>query len=112
MIMRSLISALAVGSVLQVLMVIAGHQVPAVKDYFAPGGMLFSLVAGFVYARSAGSGWNDVLIGGVLAGGLCALIGIGISVALKDVPATLLLMGTAGSAVAGAVGAAIAKAIG
>jgi hypothetical protein len=51
------------------------------------------------------------LIGGVVAGASCAFIGLAVSVLLKDVPASLLLFGTAGSAVTGLIGAATGKAL-
>jgi len=47
---------------------------------------------------------GSAILGGVLAGGLCALIGIAVSYLLKDVPASLLALGTLSSAVTGAVG--------
>jgi hypothetical protein len=43
-------------------------------------------------------------MGGVLAGAICALIGIAVSYFLKDVPASLMLLGTLSSAVTGAIG--------
>lgn len=49
---------------------------------------------------SAGS----MAVGGLIAGGLCALIGICVSFALGDVTALILVMGTLSSAVAGAIG--------
>jgi hypothetical protein len=50
-----------------------------------------------------------VLIGGAIAGGLCALIGIAASWALGDVPAQVLGFGTVASTVAGLAGAAIGR---
>jgi hypothetical protein len=55
-----------------------------------------------VLARGATTG--SAVIGGVLAGAICALIGIAVSYALKDVPASLLVLGTLSSAVTGALG--------
>jgi hypothetical protein len=57
----------------------------------------------------AQSGWGDVLLGGAIAGGLCAVIGIAVSYFLGDVPATVLIFGTVSSAVAGVVGGAIVR---
>lgn len=60
---------------------------------------------GLIYAVLAtGATTGSAVAGGVLAGGLCALIGIAISYHLKDVPASLLALGTMSSAVTGAVG--------
>ena len=91
-------------------MVVAGHFVPAIKDEgFAIGGMAISLVAGLIYARLAPGGWGSALAGGVVAGGLCAIIAIAVSVVLKDTPPLILAIGTTASAVTGAIGAAIGK---
>jgi hypothetical protein len=103
---NSLIFAILVGLVLQLVMVVSGHYAAAVRENFAIGGMFLSLVAGFVYARKAVGGWSDSLVGGA-----CALLGIAVSVVLKDVPAMILVMGTAASAVTGLIGGAIGKLI-
>jgi hypothetical protein len=47
-----------------------------------------------------------------VVGGLCALIGIGVSLALKDVAPMILALGTLSSAVTGAIGGAIGKLLG
>ena len=110
---NALVIATIIGTVLQLIMVIAGHSVPFIKDnLFLVGGLALSLVAGLIYAAMARSGWGDVLLGGAIAGGVCALIGIGVSFYLGDVPAAVLAFGTISSAVAGAVGGAIVRLIG
>ena len=106
---KALINATVVGTVLQLIMVLAGHWVPAVASLFAVVGILISLVAGLLYARAAKSAWSDSLLGGVIAGGVCALLGIAVSVLLKDVPPMILVIGTLSSAVGGLVGGAIGK---
>jgi hypothetical protein len=110
MIVRALITAIVAGLAAQVAMVVAGHHVHAMQDWFGPGGILLSLAAGFIYARMAGGSWGDAMLGGTIAGGVCALVGIGVSHMLGDVPASLILLGTAGSAVAGLGGGAIGRA--
>jgi len=50
---RSLLIASFVGTLLQIVMVVAGHSNPAIKGLFAFGGMGLSLVAGVLYARLA-----------------------------------------------------------
>ena len=107
----SLVTATAIGLALQLAMVVAGHYVSSIKDGFAIGGMLISLVAGLLYARKALGSWSDALIGGAIAGGVCALIGIAVSFLLNDVLAMILVMGTLASAVTGLVGGAIGKLI-
>jgi len=95
----------------QVGMVVAGHYSAPIRDnLFALGGMGISLLAGVFYARIARGGWASSLVGGVLSGGVCAFLGIGVSVFLGDVPPSLLAFGTAGSAVAGLIGGAAGKA--
>jgi len=108
---KALIIATDIGLVLQLIMVIAGHYDAAIAAWFAIGGMLISLVAGVIYVRMARNGWKDSLIGGALAGGICALVGIAVSCALGDVAAMILVFGTIGSAVAGLIGGAVAKLI-
>lgn len=106
---KALINATAIGTVLQLIMVLAGHWVPAVATLFAPIGILLSLIAGLLYARAAKGGWSDSTLGGVIAGAVCALIGIAVSVLLGDVPPIILVIGTLSSAVGGVVGGAIGK---
>lgn len=108
---QALIHATLVGAALQLLMVVSGHFVPAIAALFAIGGMLISLIAGLIYARAARGSWPDSLLGGLIAGGLCALLGIVVSYLLKDVTASILLLGTLSSAVTGLVGGAIGKLI-
>ncbi len=106
---KALINATVAGTVLQLAMVIVGHWAPAVAALFAPLGILLSLVAGLLYARAAKSGWGDSLLGGVIAGAVCALIGIAVSLLLGDVTAIILVIGTLSSAFGGLVGGAIGK---
>jgi hypothetical protein len=106
---KALIVATLVGLVLQLAMVIGGHVSPGIKDLFAVGGMGFSLIAGLVFAYIARGGWSPDIIGGAIAGGLCAIIGIAVSVMLGDVPASLLLLGTISSIVTGLIGGGAGK---
>jgi len=107
---NALLIAIGIGLVLQLAMVVAGHYVEVVRNQgFAIGGMAISLVAGLIYAKQAPGTWALSCGGGALAGGLCALLGIAVSVALKDVPPLILVMGTLASAVTGAIGGAIGR---
>jgi len=107
---KALVIAMAVGLVLQVAMVGMGHQMPALKAFFGLGGMTISLVAGVLFVWLAGAGtWATAISGGAIAGGVTALAGIALSYFLGDVPATLLVLGSLASAVAGAVGGAVVK---
>jgi len=106
----SLRRALLVGTVLQVAMVVLGHYVPAVTAAFLWGGLAISLLAGLLYGRTAG-GFGGAALSGAIAGGICALLGIAVSVWLKDTPAQILLFGTIGSAVTGLTGGLIGRAL-
>lgn len=102
--MKQLDRATVGGSVAQIVMVVAGHSVPAVAENFAIGGMGLSALAGWLATRGASMGLAAGAGQGAVAGGVCAAIGIGVSVALGDVPAILLALGTVSSAVTGAIG--------
>jgi hypothetical protein len=105
----ALINATVVGTVLQLAMVISGHWVEWIKlNAFAIGGVAISAVAGVIYASQARERRVHSATQGAVAGGVCALIGIGLSFALGDVPAFVFLVGTLSSTVAGAVAAAVA----
>lgn len=109
---RALFLATLVGTILQVAMVIAGHANKSIAGLFAFGGMGFSLVAGVLYVmygRADATGSGSSVLGGALAGALCALFGILISYLLGDVPVTLLALGTVSSAVTGAIGGLIGR---
>ena len=105
-----LLRATAIGLAAQLAMVIAGHWVAFIKDnVFAVGGMLISLVAGLLFARMARAGWSQSLLGGLVAGGACAGVGIAVSVGLGDTLPLILAIGTAGSAVTGLIGGAAGR---
>src|SRR4051812_38866655 len=107
---RALLLATVAGSILQIAMVTAGHSNKSIAGLFAVGGMGFSLVAGLLYAMWArGASTSSLATGGLIAGAVCALIGIFVSYLLGDVPMTLLALGTISSAVTGALGGWIGK---
>jgi hypothetical protein len=101
---QPLLVAIALGTVLQLIMVLWGHSDPAVAALFAVGGMGISLLAGLVYALMARGGLGSGAFGGAIAGAACGLIGITVSLALGDVEPLLLALGTASSALTGAAG--------
>lgn len=107
---RPLVLATLAGTILQVFMVMAGHTNADIASMYAVGGMGFSLAAGMIYGVMAqGTSTGQAAIGGLLAGAICALIGIGISWQLGDVPASLLALGTLSSAVTGGIGGAVGR---
>lgn len=110
---RALFIASIVGTVLQVAMVVAGHYNKSITGMFAVGGMGFSLVAGVIYVLAAKeSAMSAALIGGLVAGGACAFLGILVSYLLGDVPMSLLALGTISSMVTGAIGGALGRWLG
>ena len=61
-----LLWASALGTALQLAMVTTGHQVIQVKVLFLWSGLLFSAVAGALYARVSRESWShDLIAGGV-----------------------------------------------
>lgn len=106
---RPLLLATLAGTVFQVAMVVAGHSNPSIKGLFAVGGMGLSLLAGALYAYLAAPiSKGPAATGGALAGALCGFLGILVSYALGDVPASLLALGSISSGVTGALGGVIA----
>ncbi len=107
---RALLWATVGGTVLQVAMVLWGHTNPSVARLFPVGGMTISLLAGGAYALMApGGSAGSRALGGLIAGGASALLGILVSYSLGDVPAPVLAFGTLSSAVTGALGGWLGK---
>jgi hypothetical protein len=107
---RSVVTPTLVGTGLQLLMVIAGHFSPAVAQLFPVGGTGISGLAGVLAALSSRPASLGSAAGrGAVAGGVCAFVGILVSHLLGDVPVEVLGFGTAGSAIAGAIGGLIGK---
>ena len=99
-----LLRATLVGTVLQLGLAVSGHYDARIAGLFAVGGMLLSLVAGFLFSRWSSGARVVAISGGAVAGAVCALIGILESYVLKDVPAWVIAFGPASSAVTGAIG--------
>ncbi len=103
-------NATLIGTVLQLAMIVTGHfSAWVAMNVFALGGMAISALAGLLYARSAANGYGGAALGGAIAGGVCAIIGIAASVALGDVPPIILAFGTLGSAIAGVMGGVVGQ---
>ncbi len=108
-----LVRSTVLATLLQLAMVVAGHYSPQIAGLFALGGTGISTVGGLLYAlwaEGAPSAADDAK-GGAIAGGLSALIGIVVSVALGDVPAATLAYGTLFSAAGGTLGGFIGRAL-
>ena len=101
----ALLRATLVGTVIQVAMVAIGHFVPWVALHvFMFGGMMISATVGYLYAQDVAMGYSRGALGGAIAGGVCALLGIAVSVFLGDTQPNILVLGTAISVLTGSVG--------
>jgi len=107
--MNQLTRATLLGTIAQIAMVVAGHFVPAVANLFAIGGMGISALAGWAARKGEPASISAAAGRGALAGGAGAAIGIAVSVALGDVPTSLLALGTGSSAVTGLIGGLIGR---
>ena len=99
--------AILVGTVLQMLTVILGHFGNLAAEHaigFLFAGMMISATVGYLYAQDVSKGYGRGAYGGAIAGGLCALIGIAVSVLLGDMAPAVLLLRTLISVLTGAVG--------
>jgi len=102
---RALLGATMVGTVSQVAMVVIGHFIPWIALHvFMFGGMMISATVGCLYAQDIAKGYGRGALGGAIAGGVCALLGIAVSVILGDTQPNILALGTAISVLTGAVG--------
>ena len=102
---RGLVRATLIGTVLQLALVMTGHYDKSVARSFGLIGPLLSLVAGFLAGRwSAGLGKGGAAVSGLVAGAVCALLGILESFYLGDVPAWVVAVGPFSSGVTGAIG--------
>lgn len=101
----ALVTWTAIGTAAQLAMIVAGHFSEAIRNnVFAVGGMLISLIVGGLYAKAAAGSKGAAAGGGAVVGGLCALIGIIVSVILGDTEPMILAIGTISSAVTGLIG--------
>lgn len=99
--------AIIVGTFLQIVTVVLGHfgnllMLHEVGFLFA--GMMISATVGYLYAQDVSKGYGRGAYGGAIAGGVCAGIGIAVSVLLGDMAPAVLLLRTAISVLTGAVG--------
>ena len=100
-----------VSTILQVAMVVLGHFVPSVASMFAIGGTGIGFLAGALYGAAGARSIGDSAIGGLIVGGVGALIGVAVSYLLGDVGPEIFLIGTGSSAVTGLIGGIVLFAI-
>jgi|GEM_PF-523042 hypothetical protein len=100
-----LVRTVTVGIVLQVLLMVTVHFSPYVAEHvFLFGGMTICAVAGYLYGMDTGKGYFTSATIAAIVGGVAALAGVGLSVALRDAPAHIVPMFTTICVVTGAVG--------
>ena len=103
--LKPLLRATLIGLVLQVAMYVIGHF----SNWFAVqvfgfGGMMISATAGYLYAMDTANGYFSGATGGAIAGGVCGLAGISLSVVLGDTLMGFIAIGTAIAVMIGAIG--------
>jgi len=102
---RALQRAILVGTFLQVIFVLIAHFSVWIETHallFA--GMMTSATVGYLYAQEVAKGYAKGAYGGAIAGGLCAFIGIAVSVLLGDMTGRMLVTRDLISILTGAVG--------
>ena len=108
--MKGLLKPTLIGTVLQVAMVVIGHNNEAVALQFGPVGTTLSLITGFLATRmNPQPGAGGAAGGGALAGGISALLGTIVSNQLGDVPMSILAVGGGSGLVAGALGGLLGR---
>jgi hypothetical protein len=102
---RALQRAILVGTFLQLVAVLIAHFSLWIETHaFLFAGMMISATMGFLYAQDVARGYARGAYGGAIAGGVCAFVGIAVSVVLGDITAWMLLVRSLISVLTGAVG--------
>jgi hypothetical protein len=103
--LRVFIRAASVGIVLQIALMVAAHVLLLIEPQgFLLGGMTISAVAGYLYAMDTGKGYFTSATMAAIIGGISALIGLAVSIALQDAPTRVVPLFTTICVVTGAVG--------
>ena len=104
----ALVTYTVIGTVMQVAMVVIGHFNVFVKEnVFALGGMAISLLAGFLFARAAAQCTGSAIKGGAIVGGVCAVVGVLVSMLLGDSEPVVLAIAAVSSSITGLIGGVI-----
>jgi hypothetical protein len=107
---RILRRAVIAGTVLQIVLSLSGYFFPWVAiRFFMFGRMMISASAGYLYGMELGRGYAAGALGGAIAGGLCVVPAIALSVLLGDTDASMLAVGTGISILTGGVGGAFGQ---
>lgn len=104
---RILIRSALWGLLLQFLVAVIAHFSPWVAGHlFLFGRMMSSATAGYLYGMGIGRGYALGAFGGAIAGGLCAVPVIVLSVLVGDSQASMVSVGTGICMLTGVVGGA------
>jgi hypothetical protein len=107
---RILWRAAIIGAALQLALSLIGYFFPWVAIHlFMFGRMMISASAGYLYGLEFGRGYVVGALGGAIAGGLCVVPAIALSVLLGDTGASMLAAGTGISILTGGVGGAFGQ---
>jgi hypothetical protein len=107
---RLVLRTALVGLVLQLALAGAGHWWPsAVIHLFLFGRAMLSATAGYLYGLIHGQSYRAGAFGGAIAGGLCVVPAVAVSVLLGDSPAAVVSTATSISILTGAVGGAFGQ---
>ena|ERR1700722_9046913 len=97
--------AIFVGTLLQIVFVLIAHfSIWIEGNALLFAGMMTSATVGYLYAQDVAKGYMRGAYGGAIAGGLCAFIGIALSLVLGDLTAGMFLVRDMISILTGAVG--------
>ena len=97
--------AMLVGTVLQVVLAILAHLSAWIALHaLLFGAMMISAVSGYLYALDTGKGFAAGATGGVIAGGVCGLFGLAVSVVIGDTDPGLLIQNLVFFAFTGGIG--------
>jgi hypothetical protein len=111
----ALIRSTAVGTALQLTMILIGHLSPGLLqgNFFPIVGTALGGVTGFLYGRWAqGGGMGQNAAAGAIAGGIAGVLGAAVSAALGDVPLATIGIAGASTVVTGAIGGVLGKVMG
>jgi len=107
---RLLLRTAVAGTVLQLILAACGHLFPWVGLHlFTFGRMMCSATAGYLYGLLLGRGYAAGALGGAIAGGLCVVPALTVSVLLGDSAAASVSPAAAISILTGGVGGAFGQ---
>ena len=111
--LKGLAKPTMIGTVLQVAMVLLGKVSPEVGQNFAIGGTTIAAATGVLASlMNRQPAMGGAVGGGAIAAGVSALIGTVVSMATGQTGTDTIMIGTASSVVAGAIGGVVGQLFG